>query len=360
MNLALRLIYFLKDFSFYIFLLLVIFLLFLAGSFAVFKSKIGKLYKNILVSVFFIIFCFVVVFSAFEGYFRYVWDAPDGLGFLRVTTKWTQRHVVYNGDFSRDREFVMKKGDGVLRIGVIGDSLTFGSGIENVDDRFGNLLEKKFASGAKKVEVYNFGVPGLDTGGEILRYKEKARLFDLDIVVLQYFPNDIGTEEKTAERAKILSAKKQKAGTINYLVEKSYFLEFLYWRFSQKYSKTVSEIQGVDLKEYENEVSFDRHKADLKDFVDAIKQDNSKVVVIVFPYTNLIGENYPVVIHNKLEVFFAENKVDGYVDMLDLISGKKPRELMASRFDAHPNEFVHALAAQRLFEVIDGLVQSEK
>jgi len=73
------------------------------------------------------------------------------------------------------------KTPGVVRIGVMGDSNTFGYGIKNVDNRFSNLLEAKLNKAGYKVQVYNFGVPGFDTWNEIRiiirRIKNLNRIF---------------------------------------------------------------------------------------------------------------------------------------------------------------------------------------
>ncbi len=48
---------------------------------------------------------------------------------------------------------------------------------------------------------------------------------------------------------------------------------------------------------------------------------------------------------------FAENGVE-VIDLLETLRDKKPKDLIASRFDAHPNEYVHSVAAEMLFEKV--------
>ena len=40
------------------------------------------------------------------------------------------------------------------------------------------------------------------------------------------------------------------------------------------------------------------------------------------------------------------------LDLLPHLKNYKPQEVMVSRFDQHPNEFVHNLAARKIFEKI--------
>src|SRR3989344_6854481 len=128
--------FFLKDFTPYLLGVLVSFFLFCFFVLIVIKSSYAQKRKKILLAISFFIVCAVLIFSVFEGYFRYVYDESDGLGFLQVNKRWQERHVIYNNFFKRDRDFKVEKPVGVIRIGVLGDSITFGAGIANTEDRF--------------------------------------------------------------------------------------------------------------------------------------------------------------------------------------------------------------------------------
>ena len=145
-NLWARISYFLKDFGFFLILIFASFAFFLLAIYKIFKSKTSERKKKLLSSLTFLFLIFILTFSAFEAYFRYIYDEPDGLGFLLVNNKWQERHVVYNNYFFRDRDFNPVKREGTTRIGVLGDSVAFGGGIENVNDRFSNILERKLKS----------------------------------------------------------------------------------------------------------------------------------------------------------------------------------------------------------------------
>src|SRR3989338_11317076 len=118
-----RIAFFFKDFLPYIIGLLVILALFVLLVAIVQKSIVSSKTKKIALGVGFFIVCFSLVFCMFEGYFRYIYDESDGLGFLQVNKRWTQRHVVYNNFFKRDRDFKAEKPAGIIRIGMLGDSI---------------------------------------------------------------------------------------------------------------------------------------------------------------------------------------------------------------------------------------------
>ena len=52
--------------------------------------------------------------------------------------------------------------------------------------------------------------------------------------------------------------------------------------------------------------------------------------------------------------FFEDNGAE-VIDLLDYLKDKNGRDLWASQFDSHPNEFVHRLAADKLFDKVKPL-----
>lgn len=342
--------YFLTDFSFYLILILIAVTIAAFAFWKILKSKLAPNRKKIAIAATVTILAIVLVFTAFEAYFRYVYDVSDGLGFLKVNGKWHQRHIIYNNYAFRDRDFEIAKKEGVVRIGVLGDSITVGGGIEDVDDRFTNILEKKLVDARYKVEVYNFGKLGYDTEEEIGEY-QKIKHLAPDIIVWQYFLNDIQPYGKSTGTP-IISVASQQGKIAKILSQQSFFFDFLYWRFSQRYSQTFETLKNADLAQYQNRQVLEKHKQDIAGFIKDLKENNQKVIVIIFPFVHLIGPNYPAVqAHQQINEIFKENEVI-VIDLLEVLKTYDPKTLIASRFDPHPNEFVHTLAAERLYQQI--------
>lgn len=346
--------YFLGDFWPYLLLVSGLLILCLILAYKVFKSTFSIKSKKIILSLIFTLITIVLSFTAFEAYFRYVYDEPDGLGFLKVNKKWHERHVIYNSHFFRDRDFSPIKTEGVTRIGILGDSITFGGGIEKVEDRFSNILEKKLRDADRKVEVYNFGRPGYDTEGEIPVYNS-IKYLDVDVLVWQYFLNDIQALENSPGTA-ILNKNSQKSRVIKFISDRSYFLDFVYWRLSLKYQKTIVELKTADFEKYKDQERLNQHKKEISHFIDQLKKENKRVIVVIFPSVYFLGPNYPAKdIHDLMSAYFRENGVQ-VVDLLDDLKEKDAQTLVASKFDAHPNEYVHRLVAERLYEIIRPLL----
>lgn len=348
--------YFISDFSFYLILLLLSLSLTIFSIYKIYKSDAQKQRKRIFMAAIFAFTTFILIFTAFEAYFRYVYDVPDGLGYLKVNRKWHERHVIYNSYFYRDRDFKTEKEKGIIRIGVLGDSIAFGGGIEKAQDRFSDILEQKLKEAGKNVEVYNLGKPGYDTQAEIEEF-QKVKHLKFDILVWQYFLNDIQPKDKSTGTPII--SQNSKTGKIgSFLSQKSFFFDFVYWRFSQRYQKTFQALRTADLNQYKNQEVLLEHKNEIADFEKMLEEEKIKTFVIIFPSMFLLGPNYPAGdIHQMMGEYFGQLGLQT-IDLLPDLIDEDRDKLMASKFDPHPNETVHSLAAQKLFEALNSYLSS--
>ena len=92
----------------------------------------------------------------------------------------------------RDREFSFTKARGTRRIAIIGDSFTFGWGVEQ-EQTFAKLLEKKLAHGKGqplKNEVINFGIVNYNSAQEYALIQNVAEKFLPDLYIVCFYLND--------------------------------------------------------------------------------------------------------------------------------------------------------------------------
>lgn len=349
--------YFIQDFAFYLVLLCITLVIFIYASFKIYKSQFSQKKKRLRLALVFTCFVTVLIFSIFEGYFRYVYDESDGLGFLKVNERWHKRHVVFNNFFFRDRDFTEEKKKDVFRIGVLGDSIAQGDGIKDVNNRFSNLLEKKLQDAGFNVEVYNLGKAGYDTQTEIEVYNNIKHL-NFDLVIWEYFINDIQPKDQSTGTP-IIAQNSRRAKLLEFISDRSFFLDFLYWRFSAVYDKTIVALRNADVNQYNNQFILAQHKKDITDFIKSLKKENKKVIVIMFPSISLLGYSNPVFTNEIMFNHFSESGV-GVINLYDFLKDQNPKSLRASRFDTHPNEKVHQLAAEKLFEKILPLLKENQ
>lgn len=98
--------------------------------------------------------------------------------------------VQLNSNGFREREAPYEKNDGRTRILVLGDSQTWGSGVEQ-RSRFTEVLEGFLQQRGINAEVLNFGVVGYATDQELLLFKNLGFRYHPDLVILAFFWNDI-------------------------------------------------------------------------------------------------------------------------------------------------------------------------
>lgn len=136
--------------------------------------------------------------SYYEWVAEYLRDMlPDDQLVYRHKPAWGKRYgnvlVTYNERGLRDRP-ILPKAEGEYRILALGDSVTFGLGVDQ-DKTFAVRLESLLRGRLHRpVRVINSGVGGYNTVQELSYFKQEEANLQPDLVLLTYVPNDI--EEK--------------------------------------------------------------------------------------------------------------------------------------------------------------------
>ncbi len=99
----------------------------------------------------------------------------------------------HNSAGFRGRHYTPTKPDSVWRIVALGDSVTYGLGVE-ASESFPGVLETKLnETPGESVEVLNFGVPGYNTFQSCTLLETRAIRYEPDLVVLTFTPDDVET-----------------------------------------------------------------------------------------------------------------------------------------------------------------------
>lgn len=83
------------------------------------------------------------------------------------------------------REYAVEKPDGVLRVLVVGDSMTYGYAVAD-DETYAARMEELLPG----AEVLNFGVNGYGTDQQFLHWREDGRKYRPDVVLLGFHIDD--------------------------------------------------------------------------------------------------------------------------------------------------------------------------
>jgi lysophospholipase L1-like esterase len=246
----------------------------------------------------------------------------------------------------RDRE-LGPKDPHRCRIVVVGDSFTWGQGIET-SERFSNLLEGFLGP---RYEVLNFGIPGHDMP-QHLEVLDQVLPLHPDFVLLQLFINDFETAQMKRPRPHPLISDGAARG---------------WGRSSALYDLAsgpwvqIQEATGLaeSYVHYLDRNLRDPHAPNaqiafgmLRQFLEKAKAAGVGVGVVLFPMTDAMGPNgshYPVgFIHDRTRQIAADEGVP-YLDLLPAFSTyKDPKTLWVSPFDAHPNAIANKRAAQEI------------
>ena len=166
----------------------------------------------------------VIAAAAIEVWVRLSWDDRRGApGFFLSDAARGQRLAAdYDGWFAgvpvqtnslgfRDRrEYSLPKPPGTFRILVLGDSVTFGHGA-TFGTTYPYLLEQRLKrwQPAVRWEVWNLGVPGYNTRQELTYLQEVGPLYQPDLVIVGFYPNDFtgNEEQQPAGRVRALASR---------------------------------------------------------------------------------------------------------------------------------------------------------
>ena len=132
-------------------------------------------------------------FVVLEGAFYFFVDLTDSAMALLTSRRWAARHLPPPGEYRHPPgEAPAPAGADELGICVLGDSLTYGQGVERAGDLYPSLLEQELRVAGLPARVANVSQFGWDTLAEIGAFEEALRSgLRCRILVLGYCLNDI-------------------------------------------------------------------------------------------------------------------------------------------------------------------------
>ena len=101
-------------------------------------------------------------------------------------------YIRINRHGHRGPEVEEEKPPGVFRVLCLGDSFTFGSGVQD-EETFPRVLEKRLRDAGYRAEVLNAGVAGWGSVQYLHYFLKNAKRFGADIAIVNFFANDMDT-----------------------------------------------------------------------------------------------------------------------------------------------------------------------
>lgn len=206
-----------------------------------------------------------------------------------------------------------------------------------------------------KYAVLNVGRQGANTGDEIkllLDYPYKP-----DILVWTYFINDIG--DQAGPFGILLPPPRETPPWLSPLLQNSYAFNFIYWRRVRLFeARNFPDAKWQWLVTiYNHPDAWWTHQQQLLSIYEGARSEQIPLLVVVFPGIPYLEESQ----------FVTERVVNLYqdqgvptLDVAELIKDIPAKERMASPVDQHPNELVHRLVAEALYDMFLDLELAER
>lgn len=316
---------------------------------------------NLCISCWILTLILVHLTLAAELYFRYVFDQTDNVFQIQTTQRWANRHTILNGFGYRDEQFSQEKDSKETRIAVLGDSFTWGYGINNQADRYSDIIQTELSKSCgepDRIKAFTLALPGRNTRDhlEILRNMSH---FNFDSVILGYYMDDASSAQSVRHFQhcyhKVFDYRRNPV--LKSVLDNSFFLQYLWVRLYNRflnpdYAKTCWDNNYASL--YQDPEVWSRHLLELQQLINYTKDKNMDLAVLIFPFMNLIGPDYPAAQPaRRLTAFFEQQNIH-VVNLAPMLENYSPKQVMVSPRDFHANEFVHRLAAEELMKKISG------
>jgi hypothetical protein len=283
---------------------------------------------------------FFLTFMAVEFFFKTIFAQSDTFSYTLANRNWVERYWIVNSMGYRDVEWNKIDLNSKKKILVLGDSLAAGYGIENIEDRFSNLLGEKLGN---DYLVMNIASPGLSTRQEV--EKVKGFSYKPEILILQYYINDIRQAGEDKNQNFDLP---EPLPLLKPLVENSYAFNFLYWRTVRLGPQTWQQDYWSWLKSlYHDPDIWWLHQQELITLIDGAASEQVKLIVVIFPALNDVKGSKEIT--TKVATLFAERGVP-VIDISLLVEDIQSEQLVVNPWDAHPNKWLHRLVADQLYE----------
>jgi len=230
------------------------------------------------------------------------------------------------------------------RIAIIGDSFTYGNGVEE-QDRFSNLLQRFLGP---RYEVLNFGHPGDNLPQHLIRLEQVLGLKP-DFVLLQLYENDFETPSMTRGRPRAYPL--LPPGMDRRLEQPSVLYRLMIDRWDQLQEAVGVKESYVDYmaRYLRNPDSREAREGFLmlEQFIERARAAGVANGGVLFPALYGLGQKaYPFdYLNDRIRMLYTVEQTP-YLDLLPAFSKvRAPRGLWVSPFDAHPNAKANHLAA---------------
>ena len=262
-----------------------------------------------------------------------------------VWVKIPETNIKINSWGFRDYEYPIEKSNNTFRIIVLGDSITFGWGVE-LNESYPKIIENLLNSNPTlksdiKYEVLNFGVPGYSISEKVRFFEKLGIKFNPDLVIIQYGSDDIinNTELKMLSE-KILS---------NYMTENS--INNIDSITQALLNKKTKEMYVEELSKKSFDEVWKNIEYPLEELGNITVRTNKSVLIWIIHSNDAIPHFSIKEQLKNLKEVSIKYKWDILIGIMDKNYNKYNWwDLIIHPEDGHPNAFTHKLIAKEIYE----------
>lgn len=293
-----------------------------------------------------------------EGLAGVFWEAP---WYERL---FTEQHKAQAYPYQRNSlglrgpEPELPKPEGVRRVLVVGDSFTFGLGVEDDEAPFPAVMARELAGSSPPIDIVNGGIPGSLTADWVALWRRAGRALDPDVVIAVFFLRDgttLGTIPHFFEQIRRDITRRNGKS-------KLYQYSHLYRRIRDLQDRSrIAEIFTESLVHAylgEKTGEWQRAQANLLQLRKMVRAHGAAFGLVVFPVLVELEGDYPFQsVMDELMAFARRNEMPAH-SLLPAFRGRHGPDLWVSAFDQHPNPDGHALVAESLLPFVRELLES--
>ncbi len=266
--------------------------------------------------------------------------------------RWRASHVhLHNHLGFREREFDPVPVPGTYRIAVVGDSFTWGQGVDE-PDRLTNRLERALRHEGITAEVLNFGQPGANLQRNLENLQIALDSARPDFVLLQWLDNDVldaGADiPKAARLGWRLHPWLNRHSALYFLFNDAFQLWLINPGFQARYRRYMIE----RFKEPDG-LLFDVARSRLVAIFELARSRNVPLAVVLWPMVNGLSDytTFSFLVDQTLAVCRSENV--RCIDLRPVLRrGVEAGDLVVDEFDGHPNALANALATEAVLAAL--------
>jgi hypothetical protein len=273
-----------------------------------------------------------------ESYMRAFMIISDTFAFTAMHYWWTQIYWKPINSLGY-RDYEPNSDPTQQHILVVGDSFPSGHGVNHIDDTFPHVLDRSLDGYSVNIAAQ----PGWDTNVEFAPLQNYP--VTPNVVILSHYFNDLGYL-MTQNPVRVTFPEEP----VQTVVRDWFIPNFLYWHvFQFGIEGHGGEYIDLVLDAYNDPNVWAQHEANLAQFITWSRENDARLIVIVFPALNAIEASSAAT--TRVADYFTSQGVT-VVNMEDALIGRPTAELITNPFDAHPNVATHALAAQLLADAV--------